>query len=148
MRKTDRMTEPTSDAFDLRERREAVVREHMKSENTQDFDVTLATFDHPHYELVPTGEVFDGEDAVREYYRRSRAATPDQRNELIALHSTDDSVMAEFWLRGTPANSPHGRSFECRMLAIFGFDDDRIASERVYWDRQTIRDQLLGRAPL
>lgn len=62
---------------ELRERREAVVRAHMESENTRDFDATIDTFDHPHYELVPTGEVFDGEAAVREYYRTSRAATPD-----------------------------------------------------------------------
>ena len=33
----------------LRERREAVVREHMESENEHDFDTTLATFDHPRY---------------------------------------------------------------------------------------------------
>jgi ketosteroid isomerase-like protein len=129
---------------ELRRRREAVVREHMASENTHDFDVTIGTFAHPRYELVPTGEVFDGEAAVREYYRVSRAATPDQRNELIALHSTDDAVMAEFWLRGTPAAAPDGRGFECRMLAVFEFDGDRIVCERVYWDRQTIRRQLLG----
>jgi ketosteroid isomerase-like protein len=127
---------------ELRERREAVVREHMESENTHDFDITIGTFAHPRYELIPTGEVFDGEAAVREYYRASRAATPDQRNELIALHSTDEAVMAEFWLRGTPAGAPEGRGFECRMLAIFEFEADRIVCERVYWDRQTIRRQL------
>ena len=32
---------------ELRLRREAVVREHMESENTQDFDATIGTFDHP-----------------------------------------------------------------------------------------------------
>jgi hypothetical protein len=40
--------------------REALVREHMESENRHEFDVTLGTFDHPRYEIVPTGEVFDG----------------------------------------------------------------------------------------
>jgi ketosteroid isomerase-like protein len=130
----------------IRLRREAVVREHMESENTHDFDTTIGTFSHPRYELIPTGEVFDGEESVRAYYRASRAATPDQRNELIALHSTDDAVIAEFWLRGTPAGHASGRSFECRMLAIFQFDDDHIVCERVYWDRETIRRQLKGTA--
>jgi hypothetical protein len=37
---------------DLRARREAVVREHMESENAYDFDTTIATFGHPRYELV------------------------------------------------------------------------------------------------
>ena len=49
------------DQSTLRHRREAVVREHMESENVHEFDVTMATFDHPRYEIVPTGEVFDGE---------------------------------------------------------------------------------------
>ena len=128
---------------ELRERREAVVRLHMESENTQEFDDTISTFDHPYYELVPTGEVFDGEAAVREYYRNSRAATPDQRNELISMHFADDAVITEFWLRGTPAGRERG--FECRMIAVFGFEGDRIVNERVYWDRQTIRQQLLGK---
>ena len=43
---------------DLRARRETVVREHMESENAHDFDTTIATFEHPHYELVATGDVY------------------------------------------------------------------------------------------
>src|SRR5437868_12471217 len=66
---------------DLRARRLDLVREHMASENEHRFEDTLQTFDHPRYELIPTGEVFDGRDAVAEYYRASRAAFPDQRNE-------------------------------------------------------------------
>lgn len=31
----------------LRERREAVVREHMESENVHDFDTTMDTFSRP-----------------------------------------------------------------------------------------------------
>jgi ketosteroid isomerase-like protein len=132
---------PVATAASTRQRRADVVRAHMESENEQHFDATIATFTHPRYELVATAEVFDGEDAVREYYRASRARVPDQRNELIALHHTDDAVIAEFWLRGTPADG--NRSFECRMAAVFVFDDsDRIVCERVYWDRQTIAAQL------
>ena len=35
----------------LRAQREAVVRRHMDSENRHEFDVTLATFEHPRYEI-------------------------------------------------------------------------------------------------
>src|SRR5258708_36530972 len=35
---------------DLRTRREAVVREHMASEDRHEFDVTMATFGHSRYE--------------------------------------------------------------------------------------------------
>ena len=57
-----------SDGSDLRARREAIVREHMQSENRHEYDVTIKTFDHPRYEIIPTGEVYDGEDEVRTYF--------------------------------------------------------------------------------
>ena len=41
----------------------------------------MATFDHPRYEIVPTGDVFDGQEEVERYFETSRAAFPDQRNE-------------------------------------------------------------------
>jgi steroid delta-isomerase-like uncharacterized protein len=133
--------------MDLRQTREHLVREHMESENTHDFDVTLATFEHPRYELVPTGEVYDGADAVNRYYRETRTAFPDQRNEVIALHHADDAVLAEFWLRGTHDGEfrgvpPTGKSFECRMAALFLFEGEQLVCERVYFDAATILTQL------
>ncbi len=142
----------TDAATTLRERREAVVREHMDSENRLDFEATLRTFEHPRYELVATGEVYDGEEAVRGYYAASRAAFPDQRNEVHALHHADDGVIVEFDLLGTHRGAlrgvipPTGKSFRCRMAAFFLFDDDRIVCERVYFDAATILRQL-GLAP-
>jgi predicted ester cyclase len=85
----------------LREHRERIVREHMESENVHEFDRTMATFQHPRYEIIATGQVHDGEAEVAEYFRTSRAAFPDQRNELIAFHHSDDAVITEFWLLGT-----------------------------------------------
>jgi steroid delta-isomerase-like uncharacterized protein len=132
---------------ELRERREAVVREHMASENAHDFDATIATFVHPRYELVATGDVFDGKDAVRAYFAETRTAFPDQRNELVALHHAGDTVVVEFDLVGTHlgplrALPPTGRAFRCRMSSHFVFDGDRLVCERVYFDRLTIMEQL------
>src|SRR5690242_4923457 len=103
-------------ALSLRERREAVVRRHMESENRHEFDVTLATFDHPRYEIVATGEVHDGPEQVAEYFRSTRAAFPDQRNENAILHHAEDAVIVEFELLGTHEGelrgiAPTGRSF-------------------------------------
>jgi steroid delta-isomerase-like uncharacterized protein len=132
---------------ELRERREAIVREHMASENVHDFDTTIGTFGHPRYELIATGEVYDGETAVRGYYAESRTAFPDQRNEVLELHHADDTVIVEFMLLGTHlgplrALPPTGRSFTCRMTALFVFDGDRLVNERVYFDQSTILRQL------
>jgi steroid delta-isomerase-like uncharacterized protein len=134
-------------ATTLRDRRDAVVREHMDSENRQEFDVTLRTFGHPRYELVPTGQVFDGEEEVRQYYAASRAAFPDQRNEVVAIRHADDAVVVEFDLLGTHRGpflgiAPTGRAFKCRMVALFVFEGDRIVCERVYFDSATMLRQL------
>jgi steroid delta-isomerase-like uncharacterized protein len=133
---------------DLREQRERLVREHMESENTHDFDVTLETFARrPRYDIVPTGEVYDGAEEVSRYYQETRAAFPDQRNELIAMHHADDAVIAEFWLRGTHEGEfrgvpPTGKSFECRMAAFFLFEGEELVCERVYFDALTLLSQL------
>jgi steroid delta-isomerase-like uncharacterized protein len=132
---------------DLRSIREAVVREHMDSENRHEYDATMATFGHPRYEIIPTGDVYDGEEEVRRYFRDTRTAFPDQRNELLRLHHADDAVIAEFILRGTHHGplrgfEATGREFECRMIAVFEFEGEGIVCERVYFDAATILAQL------
>lgn len=131
----------------LRVRRDAVIRDHMDSENRLDFEATLATFDHPRYELIATGQVFDGAEDVMGYYMASRAAFPDQRNEIHTMRHADDAVIVEFDLLGTHSGeflgvAPTGKTFRARMAAIFEFADDRIVCERIYFDSGTILRQL------
>ena len=131
----------------LRDRREAVVRDHMESENRHEFDVTLGTFHHPRYEIIATDEVHDGREEVMRYFAETRAAFPDQRNELIAIHHADDAVITEFWLLGTHTGplqgiEPTGKSFRCRMTAFFLFEGTKLVCERVYFDTATILRQL------
>jgi steroid delta-isomerase-like uncharacterized protein len=134
---------------DRKERQMAVVREHMASENELRFDDTLATFAHPRYELIGTGQVYDGEEAALAYYAASRTVFPDQRNEIRAVHHADTAVVVEFDLLGTHSGSlageePTGRSFRCPMVALFIFEGERIVCERVYFDAGTIYRQLEG----
>jgi steroid delta-isomerase-like uncharacterized protein len=131
----------------MRKKREAIVREHMDSENRHEFDATLDTFDHPRYELIATGDVYDGPEEVAAYFEESRRAFPDQRNELISLHHSDDVVVVEAIIRGThkgPLRSlpPTGREWESRILAMFLFEEDRLVCERVYFDQLTVLEQL------
>jgi steroid delta-isomerase-like uncharacterized protein len=131
----------------LRARREQIVREHMDAENRLDFDAALATFTHPRYELVGLGRVIDGAEAVAEYFVSSRTPFPDQRNELIALHHTDDAVVVEFWLLGTHLGplgdlAPTGRAFRVQMAAFFVFDGDGLVCERVYFNPGDILAQI------
>jgi predicted ester cyclase len=140
---------PDGPGPDLHRRREAVVREHMASENERRFDDALATFTHPRYELIGTGQVYDGVDEVTQYYARSRAVFPDQRNEVRAILNAENTVVVEFDLLGTHLGSltgeePTGRSFRCPMVALFEFEPggDGIVCERVYFDAGTIYGQL------
>jgi steroid delta-isomerase-like uncharacterized protein len=132
---------------ELRRKREELVIEHMESENRHEYDATIATFDHPRYELIGTGDVYDGTEEVARYFEETRTAFPDQRNELIALHHADDAVIVEANLYGThdgPLRGlpPTGRKFEMRFCAMFEFEEDRLVCEKVYFDFATVLQQL------
>ncbi|MFP2956613.1 ester cyclase [Myxococcus sp. 1LA] len=134
----------------VRQARQKLVLAHFHGEVRQDWDAVLSTFPHPHYELVPTLKVHDGDGAVRAYYRETRIAFPDQSHEIISFRHSDDAVIVEFWLMGTHLGplgeiSPTGNRFRARMSAYFIFDEsETLVCERVYFDTLTILKQLVG----
>jgi steroid delta-isomerase-like uncharacterized protein len=138
---------------DLRKRRVELVEEHFRTEVSQEFDLTLATFNgHPHYEIMPTGQVFDGDDEVMDYYRTTRTAFPDQRHDNVRVHVADDAVITEFDLLGTNLGEfyglpPTGKAFRVPVIAVFFFDGERITNERVYFDAASLLTQI-GRSEL
>ena len=129
---------------DLRQRRLEIIREHMDTEVTQEFDRTLATFNgHPRYEIMPTGQVFDGDDEVMGYYRLTRTAFPDQRHDNVRYHVTDDTVIVEFDLLGTnlgefyglarPARRSGCRSSRCSSSTATASSTSGSISTRRAW---------------
>ncbi|MGE2721309.1 ester cyclase [Mycolicibacterium celeriflavum] len=141
----------------LRERRLDVIRVHMDTEVTKEFDKTLATFKNesggrPHYEIMATGQILDGDDEVMAYYRTTRTAFPDQRHDNVRFHVADDSVIVEFDLLGTNLGEfyglpPTGKAFRVPVAAVFFFTDDRIVNERIYFDSASLVSQI-GRTEL
>ncbi|WP_304186307.1 ester cyclase [Phenylobacterium aquaticum] len=136
-------------ADDLTTRRIQVVRDHMALETVHDWDAVIATFEHPRYEMYGSGNVFDGEEAVRGYFAASRTPFPDQGNEIIAIAAAGDTVLVEFWLTGShlgPLRLPGrtveatGKSFKVRMAASFEFGpgSDKIVCERPYFDQGAV----------
>ena len=135
----------TSEA--IRARREEIVLEHMSSEQEHRFEDTLRTFSHPRYEVVPTGEIIDGEAGVRAFYDETDRAFPDFRFENTKLRHLDDGVLVETdfvgthlgpW-RGLPAT---GQPVRYRMCNVFEFDGERLLCERLYFDLLTALQQL------
>ena len=121
------------------------VRDHMALECDHDWDAVIRTFEHPRYEMHASGAVYDGDEEVRRYFAESRSTFPDLANEIIAIAGDDasDTVLVEFWLRGTHLGmlrvngtdyAPTGRRFETRMSATFEFapGSDKIICERPY----------------
>ena len=133
---------------DLRQRRLAIIREHMDTEVTKEFDATLATFNgHPHYEIMATGQIYDGDDEVMGYYRTTRTAFPDQRHDEVRLHVADDAVIAEFDLLGTNTGEfyglpPTGKAFRVPIIAVFGFEGADLVNERIYFDAASLLNQI------
>src|ERR1035437_6834127 len=131
----------------VRERREAIMREHVAAENRHDGESTLATFDHPRYEIIATGEVFDGAAEVQSFYDENYGAFPDFTVSIEHVHHADDSVVGEGMITGThlgpyrglPAT---GRSVRWPICAVFVFEQDRLVSERVYFALGTLLRQL------
>jgi predicted ester cyclase len=135
---------------DVLRARQKLVLDHFHDEVRQDWDDTLATFPHPHYELIASMTVHDGDSEVRHYYQDTRVAFPDQDHEIIALRHSADAVIVEFWLMGThlgplgkvPATGGRHRT---RMTAYFIFDEnENLVTERVYFDQLTVLKQLIG----
>lgn len=142
-----RFTLPPEDVLRAREK---VVLDHFHDEVRQDWDATLSTFPHPHYELIAQLLVHDGGGEVRDYYRDTRVSFPDQDHELIAFRHSHDAVIVEFWLLGTHLGPlgkipPTGSKHRTRMTAYFVFDEhENLIIERIYFDQLTILKQLLG----
>jgi steroid delta-isomerase-like uncharacterized protein len=132
-------------ADELRTHRLEVLDRHFRSEVDHDWDACLATFtDVPRYEIVATGQVHEGAAAVVRYHTAQRTAFPDQRHEHVRMHvADDDTIISEFDLLGTNTGeflgvAPTGKSFRVPVIAVFTFDSDLIANERVYLDAASL----------
>ncbi|MDF1687599.1 MAG: nuclear transport factor 2 family protein [Parvibaculaceae bacterium] len=139
---------------DLTQARLKTVRDHMALECDCDWDAVIATFEHPRYEMFGTGQVFDGEEAVRGYFDASRTPFPDQANEIISLGAGDNNTIhVEFFLTGTHLGplklgskvvEATGKTFRVRMAATFEFaeNSDKIICERPYFDQTAVLKEL------
>ena len=139
---------------DLRARRLELLQEHFTSEVEKEFDRTIATFaGHPRYEIMATGQVYDGEDEVLTYHRAQRTAFPDQRHDGVIFHvADDDTIVAEFELLGTNLGpfygmEPTGKEFRVPVIAVFFFDGELLTNERIYLDAASVLTQI-GRGEL
>ena len=126
-----------------------LVEQHVRFENAHDLEGVLSTFgDHAHYDDEPWAEHHQGRDGVRHFYSALMKAMPDLQIDIQRRHITDDAILLEVVIRGTHLGAWRGLPATGRKLAfplcgIYTFDpNDRLAGERIYYDRATVLRQL------
>lgn len=133
---------------DLVKARVALVEEHIRSENDHDLESILGTFGAtPRYDDEPNGEHHLGVEDIHRYYEGLMRALPDLHIDVMRRHVTDEVLILEVEITGThlgpwrglPAT---GRRVRFPLCAIYTFDGDKIAGEKIYYDRATVFRQV------
>jgi steroid delta-isomerase-like uncharacterized protein len=126
-----------------------LVDEHIALENQHDLEGILRTFGRTaRYDDEPWEDHFIGRDEVRDYYTSLLAAMPDLHIDVRRRYASEDSVVVEVTISGHHLGAwrglpPTGRSVSFPLCGIFVFDDDdRLAGEKIYYDRATVLRQL------
>ena len=131
----------------LRQLREATVLEHMEAENAHDFDRCIAAFAHPRYEIVATGEIWDGHTGVNALLKENKTGFSDFQFHPEHMHHSDDAVIVEGRFKGTHDGSwrglpATGRTVDFPLIIVFLFEQDRMVCERTYFNIGTPLAQL------
>ena len=73
----------------LAARRAEIVQAHLDAENRHDVAAAVATFHHPCYDVVATGVVSDGAQAVGEFLHGVMSGFPDYHAEVTEMHHAE-----------------------------------------------------------
>jgi hypothetical protein len=85
----------------LRNKREEICVGHMTAENAHEVEHCIGFFEHPRYEIVATGEVYDGGGELARLMRENITAFPDFRYDWERMHHADEAIVVEGTFRGT-----------------------------------------------
>ena len=132
-----------------RSARVALVEQHIRLENQHDLEGVLGTFgEGASYDDEPWGEHYKGRDGVYQFYEQLMKALPDLEIVVQRQHVADDAALVEVIIRGTHLGAwrglpATGRRVEFPLCGVYTFDDeDRLAGEKIYYDRATVLRQL------
>ena len=127
----------------------AAVERHIQLENQHDLDGVISTFgDAARYDDEPWDEHYNGRNQVRQFYKQLMTALPDLEIEVRQQHVAYEAIVVEVMIRGTQLGEwkglpATGRRLDLPLCGIYTFDAaDRLAGERIYYDRGTVLRQL------
>jgi steroid delta-isomerase-like uncharacterized protein len=126
-----------------------LVDEHVRHENQHNLEGIMGTFGATaHYDDEPWDAHYTGRDEVLGFYEGLLQALPGLHIDVQRRHSGETAVVLEVIIRGQhlgpwrglPAT---GCRIEFPLCGIFTFDDEeRLAGEKIYYDRPTLLRQL------
>lgn len=126
-----------------------LVEEHVRLENAHDLTGVMRTFGgQASYDDEPWEDHRRGPEAVRAYYEALLAAMPDLHIEITNRHVAAGAVILEVVITGTQLGQWRGVPATGRLLrfplcAVYTFDQgERLAGERIYYDRAGVMRQL------
>jgi carboxymethylenebutenolidase len=120
----------------------------------KDADAAIATMTgNPVLIHVPVGTGATGREPLRKFYREIfiPQMPPDVELQLLSRSVGQNRVIDEFILRLThtvrmewfaPGIEATGRRLEVPHVGVIHFENDKIASEHIYWDQATVLVQL------
>ncbi|BBX41963.1 nuclear transport factor 2 family protein [Mycobacterium simiae] len=120
----------------LRRFREELVLRHVAAENARDLGAAMATFTYPRYEIIPTGMVFDGDEAVRAMLLQQWTDLPMLQYSAEAIYHGENGLVVE-----TRTTAP-GTPIDMLSVNLFGFRGPDLVLERCYFDRMLLAEQL------
>jgi predicted ester cyclase len=117
--------------------------EHSLAEDRRDVAGLLRTLSADCvYEVVPTGQRWQGHEGAAEFYRSFLGAFPDVKFELLDIVIGPQGVIEVAQMTGTHQGAwagmpPTGRPVRLRVIIHFPWDPaaEKFAGEKVYFDR-------------
>ena len=130
-------------------------QEHTNHEFvTRDTESTLATMvENAYVNHVPVMTGGRGKEALRAFYSRDfiPCMPPDTKLTPVSRTIGEDQLADEMIFSFThtqempwmlPGVAPTHRYVEVPLVAIVGFRDGKLASERIYWDQASVLRQI------
>ena len=126
---------------------------HSIAEDRRDIDGLIATLASDCvYELVPTGQRWEGHAGARTFYTELFAAFPDNAFQLTDIVIGPQGVFEVATLTGTNLGPwagapPSGLPVRLQVLILFPWDpdEDRFGGETIFFDRGTLERPLPDR---
>jgi ketosteroid isomerase-like protein len=133
------------DPAELRRIKRLWVR-HSIAEDARDIDGLIATLTEDCvYEMVPTGQRWEGRDGARAFYEELFGAFPDNAFALSEIVIGPQGAFEVATLTGTNAGpwagvAPSGLAVSLEVLILFPWDPsaERFTGERIWFDRGTL----------